>query len=61
MSKPDPNHLHWLETILTEALDELNEWETNFINDIAIRLWHGNTLTSAQAEKLEQIYVSKTS
>jgi len=50
----------WLNTILDEALDKLNDWETNFIEDISIRLNAGWPLTEAQAEKLEQIYANKT-
>jgi len=47
---------HWLNTILDEASDDLNEWETKFISDMQIKLVNGWTWTQAQEEKLEQIY-----
>jgi thiaminase len=51
----------WIDTILDEAEGELNDWERNFIEDIQISLNRKGKLTQAQAEKLEQIYASKTS
>lgn len=55
------NWQYWLDTILTEAEDKLSEWEANFINDIEMKLNQGLDLTPKQADKLEQIYIKKTS
>lgn len=50
----------WLEAILTEYSDKLNEWETNFVNDMDIKFQNshhaGFELSQAQLDKLEQIY-----
>lgn len=50
----------WVETIVTEASDDLNSWETSFIESISTRLNSGRNLTELQAEKLESIYAEKT-
>lgn len=50
----------WVEAILAEASDELNDWESHFIEEMAIKItnrWH---LTPAQERKLESIYADKT-
>lgn len=51
---------HWIDAIINEALDELTDWEDNFIVDIEVRLEEGLTLTQSQEEKLEEIYAEKT-
>lgn len=51
---------YWVGMILNEANDELSNWESSFVNDIANRLTRGNTLTQSQEEKLEEIYAEKT-
>ena len=51
---------HWINTILEEASDSLNEWETNFVNDMQMRLQNGWSWTEAQEKKLESIYAEKT-
>lgn len=63
MWKPkDPVLLRsWVHSILDEALEELNEWECNFILEIQVRLDNNVQLTQAQEDKLEQIYADKTS
>jgi hypothetical protein len=63
MWKPkDPTLLRsWLDAILDEASDELNDWETKFISDMEKRLDLNLRLSQAQEEKLEQIYAGKTS
>lgn len=53
-------HKYWLETILTEASDSLNDWESNFIDSLKIRLDHNRELSPRQAEILERIYAEKT-
>lgn len=58
----DPQLLKsWVDAILVEASDKLNDWETKFIVDIQMRLDLGARLTQAQEDKLEQIYADKTS
>jgi len=60
--KPQPNEVlqQWVNVIITEALDDLNEWETNFINDMKIRIDNRWELTRTQQDRLEQIYADKT-
>ena len=53
--------LQWVEAIIVEASDDLNAWETNFINDIQIRIVNQWSLTQRQEEILEKIYTEKTS
>jgi len=60
--KPQLNEVlqQWVNAIITEALDDLNEWETNFINDMKIRIDNRWELTRTQQDRLEQIYADKT-
>lgn len=51
----------WVDSILIEASDILNDWETRFVTDMQARLERGSILTQSQEEKLEQIYADKTS
>lgn len=51
---------HWLNTILDEASDDLNDWEERFISEIGIRIDNGWQLTELQEKKLESIYMEKT-
>lgn len=62
MWRPHPVEVYadWIETIIQEASDELNDWEINFIDDMRLRTDNGIQLTQGQAEKLEQIYADKT-
>jgi len=48
----------WIDVIMTEASDELNDWESSFLDSIQKHLYYGD-LTESQAEKLESIYVEK--
>lgn len=58
----DPSLLRsWLEAVLLEASDSLNDWEKNFINSIEERLDKGFRLSESQEQKLEQIYAEHTS
>jgi hypothetical protein len=50
----------WIDAILEEASDELNDWETHFISDIAFKVANKWSLTKYQEEKLESIYAEKT-
>ena len=50
----------WILTILDEASDELNDWETNFISNVYNRVFSNQPLTQNQEERLEQIYAHKT-
>lgn len=51
---------YWIDTILDEASDELNDWETKFIEDMRIRVMFGNYVSETQEKKLESIYAEKT-
>lgn len=51
---------NWIDTIICEASDELNDWEIKFIESLRIRLLTGKNLTEGQASKLESIYTDKT-
>lgn len=51
----------WIDDILAEASDELNDWESNFIEDMAIRVTNRWPLNENQEKKLETIYAEKTS
>lgn len=50
----------WIETIIEEASDSLNDWETQFISDMQIRVANKWQLSKAQHDKLETIYAEKT-
>lgn len=50
----------WINTIIDEASDELNDWETRFIESMQVRVLNRWPTTQAQEEKLEQIYANKT-
>lgn len=51
----------WVRDIIDESQDKLTAWELKFIADIEMKLDKGYTLSQAQAEKLESIYVDRTS
>lgn len=51
----------WIDDILEEASDQLNDWETKFIEDMNIRVSNKWPLTETQEKKLESIYADKTS
>jgi hypothetical protein len=51
----------WIDDILEEASDDLNDWETKFIDDMRIRVVNKWPLTETQEKKLESIYAEKTS
>lgn len=51
----------WIDDILEEASDELNDWETKFIDDMRTRVINKWPLTETQEKKLESIYADKTS
>jgi hypothetical protein len=51
----------WITAILEEASDDLNDWETNFIEDMTIRIANKWQLSQKQEETLEKIYANKTS
>jgi hypothetical protein len=62
MWKPKPIEVYqqWIDDILTEASDELTDWETTFISDIEGKLLKKRDLSERQAEVLEKIYVEYT-
>jgi hypothetical protein len=51
----------WIDAILEEASDDLNDWETKFIDDMLHRVVNRWPLTETQEKKLESIYADKTS
>ncbi len=61
--KPHPPEVlrQWMHDIITESYDKLTMWELKFIGDMETLLNMGKILTQAQQDKLEQIYVAKTS
>ncbi len=61
--KPQPFEVltQWINDILEEASDDLNDWETKFIEDMNIRVNNKWPLTETQEKKLESIYADKTS
>lgn len=61
--KPQPYEVlqNWVDTIIDEASDTLNDWETKFVDDMRIRIINKWPLTQTQEEKLESIYAEKTS
>lgn len=60
--EPQPIEVYrsWVDAIVSEASDELNEWETKFVDDMDTRLSQLRNLTEGQAEKLESIYAKYT-
>jgi len=51
---------HWIDTILDESSDKLNDWENSFVDNMNHILFMGQ-LTEAQENKLEELYVKYTS
>lgn len=57
MTNDDWNNIeHWLETLITEHSDDLNDWEKNFVNDMDMKFESEQEFTTAQMNKLEQIF-----
>lgn len=50
----------WHKAIVDEASDELNDWETKFIESMGLKLMYNNQLSERQAVMLEKIYSEKT-
>jgi len=50
----------WIDAIVNEASDELNDWENTFVESMQGRLDNGWNLSENQANKLEQIYAKYT-
>lgn len=51
----------WIDAILEEASEDLNDWETKFVDDMLHRVINRWPLTETQEKKLESIYADKTS
>lgn len=51
----------WVDALVTEASEKMNDWETTFIANITMRLDSGVNLTEPQAEILERLYTKLTS
>lgn len=60
--QPQPKEVvqSWIDAILEEASDELNERESKFVDDMRIRLANNWRWTEAQENWLESIYAAKT-
>ena len=50
----------WLDAILDEASDELNDWESKFINDMRTQLAYNSNFTRNQSDMIEKIYTKYT-
>lgn len=53
-------YCNWRDVIMTEASDDLTNWESNFIESIGLRLDRKINLSERQAEILERIYTEYT-
>lgn len=60
MSQPFEVLSSWVEAILTEASDDLTEWETIFVTDMKVRIDNKWPVSERQQEILERIYADKT-
>lgn len=60
--KSKEQHIYqgWIDAILTEASDELTEWETNFVSSLQDQLLKKGRLSEAQEKILDRIYTEKT-
>jgi hypothetical protein len=50
----------WLDAIVNEASNELNDWETKFINDMRTQLAYNSNFTHNQSDQIEKIYTKYT-
>jgi hypothetical protein len=50
----------WIDAIVSEASDELTNWEISFIDNIQEQLNRYGRLSEKQEEILERIYAEKT-
>ena len=61
----EPQLIHvyktWVDAIIDEAQDKLNDWESNFVDSIENQIDNNRNLSQKQAEILERIYAEKTS
>jgi len=51
----------WIDSILTEASDNLTDWESSFLDSIQSQLNMRGQLSEKQEDILERIYAEKTS
>lgn len=51
----------WVNAIIDEAQDSLNDWESSFVDSIGNQLMQCIQLSEKQADILERIYTEKTS
>lgn len=58
--KPITIYRNWLDTIIFEAEENLNDWERNFLASIEERLDINRPLTELQEKTLERLYVKLT-
>ena len=50
----------WIIALIEQSAIPLSNWESGFIDSVYVQLVHGKNLTQSQAEKLEDIYATKT-
>jgi hypothetical protein len=50
----------WLDAIVDEASDQLNDWESKFINDMQNQLRFNSNFTRNQSDMIEKIYTKYT-
>jgi hypothetical protein len=50
----------WLDAIIDEASDQLNDWESKFINDMQNQLRFNSNFTRNQSDMIEKIYTKYT-
>lgn len=61
--QPQPKEViqQWITDILTEASDELSDWESSFVSSCQMRLDRYGSLSEKMQDILERIYTEKTS
>lgn len=50
----------WIEKCHSEALDDMTEWERDFVDSLEAQLQRRGSLSDRQVEILERIYTEKT-
>lgn len=60
--KPQPKEViqQWITDILTEASDDLSDWEIGFVSSCQMGLDRYGQLTEKMQDTLERIYAGKT-
>lgn len=56
----ESTYREWIDAILSEASDELTDWESSFVESLQTQLNYNSNFSQAQTEKLERIYAKYT-